>query len=55
MDEKYTLGLDFPNLPYLIDNEKDVRLTQSMAIMRYLAGEIAPELLKRAFKRGAGG
>jgi glutathione S-transferase len=48
MDEKFTLGLDFPNLPYIIDAEKDVKLTQSMAIMRYVAGEIAPELLKRA-------
>ena len=28
------MGLDFPNLPYLIDG--DVKLTQSLAIMRYL-------------------
>ncbi len=33
--EKFTLGLDFPNLPYYID--RDVKLTQSLAIMRYLA------------------
>ncbi|KAH6934279.1 hypothetical protein HPB50_022859 [Hyalomma asiaticum] len=33
--EKYTLGLRFPNLPYYID--EDVRLTQSLAILRYLA------------------
>lgn len=32
--EKYTLGLRFPNLPYYIDD--DVRLTQSLAILRYL-------------------
>ncbi|UYV82330.1 GSTM3 [Cordylochernes scorpioides] len=32
---KYTLGLDFPNLPYYIDGE--VKLTQSTAILRYLA------------------
>lgn len=32
---KFTLGLDFPNLPYLIDG--DVRLTQSTTILRYLA------------------
>ncbi|XP_075553474.1 glutathione S-transferase Mu 2-like [Dermacentor variabilis] len=32
--DKYKLGLDFPNLPYLIDGE--VRLSQSFAIMRYL-------------------
>jgi len=32
--EKPTLGLDFPNLPYLLDG--DVKLTQSKAIFRYL-------------------
>jgi len=31
---KETLGMDFPNLPYLIDG--DVKVTQSNAIMRYL-------------------
>jgi len=35
LDEKFTLGLDFPNLPYLIDG--DVKLTQNLAILRYLA------------------
>jgi glutathione S-transferase len=33
--EKFTLGLDFPNLPYYIDG--DVKLSQNMTIMRYLA------------------
>lgn len=33
--EKFSLGLQFPNLPYYIDG--DVRITQSLAIMRYLA------------------
>jgi len=33
--DKTNLGLDFPNLPYYIDG--DVKLTQSLAIMRYLA------------------
>ncbi|KAF8785295.1 glutathione S-transferase class-mu 26 kDa isozyme 47-like [Argiope bruennichi] len=33
--EKFNLNLDFPNLPYYIDD--DVRLTQSVAILRYLA------------------
>ena len=32
---KFTLGLDFPNLPYLIDG--DVKMSESNAIMRYLA------------------
>ncbi|XP_069612433.1 glutathione S-transferase Mu 4-like [Ranitomeya imitator] len=35
LDEKETLGLDFPNLPYLLDGE--VKLTQSNAILRYIA------------------
>ena len=32
--KKFDLGLEFPNLPYLIDG--DVKLTQSLAIIRYL-------------------
>jgi len=32
---KHTLGLDFPNLPYLIDG--DVKITQSNAILRHVA------------------
>jgi len=32
--EKFKLGLDFPNLPYVLDG--DVKLTQTHAIMRYL-------------------
>uniref|UniRef100_A0A8C8REK2 Glutathione S-transferase n=1 Tax=Pelusios castaneus TaxID=367368 RepID=A0A8C8REK2_9SAUR len=34
-EEKEKLGLDFPNLPYLIDGQ--TKLTQSNAILRYLA------------------
>lgn len=34
-NEKFSLKLDFPNLPYYIDG--DVKLTQSTAILRYLA------------------
>ncbi|XP_065554246.1 glutathione S-transferase 2-like [Lathamus discolor] len=34
-NEKEKLGLDFPNLPYLIDGK--VKLTQSNAILRYIA------------------
>lgn len=33
--DKPRLGLDFPNLPYLVDGE--IKLTQSLAILRYLA------------------
>lgn len=32
---KYKLGLDFPNVPYYIDS--NVKLSQSLTIMRYLA------------------
>ena len=35
---KYSFGLDFPNLPYLIDG--DVKLTQSNAILRYLGRKL---------------
>ncbi|XP_039107065.1 glutathione S-transferase Mu 1 isoform X4 [Hyaena hyaena] len=35
LGEKFKLGLDFPNLPYLIDGAH--RITQSNAILRYIA------------------
>ncbi|CAG2117361.1 unnamed protein product [Medioppia subpectinata] len=35
MKVKFTLGLDFPNLPYYMDGP--IKVTQSNAIMRYLA------------------
>nr|XP_034355336.1 glutathione S-transferase Mu 2-like isoform X4 [Arvicanthis niloticus] len=34
LSEKFKLGLDFPNLPYLIDGS--YKITQSNAILRYL-------------------
>eukprot|EP00745_Piridium_sociabile_P045563 TRINITY_DN987_c0_g1_i2.p1 TRINITY_DN987_c0_g1~~TRINITY_DN987_c0_g1_i2.p1 ORF type:complete len:229 (-),score=64.49 TRINITY_DN987_c0_g1_i2:409-1095(-) len=34
-DEKYKLGLAFPNLPYYIDGK--IKITQSNAILRYIA------------------
>ena len=34
-DNKFSFGLDFPNLPYYIDG--DVKLSQSNAILRYIA------------------
>ena len=40
---KDTLGLDFPNVPYLIDG--DVKLTDPLSIMIYLCNAYAPELL----------
>jgi hypothetical protein len=34
---KHTLGLDFPNLPYLFDG--DVKITESSAMMRYITNQ----------------
>lgn len=38
---KGTLGLDFPSMPYLID--QDTKLTDPFAIMLYLASSYCPE------------
>uniref|UniRef100_A0A3B5L5S5 glutathione transferase n=1 Tax=Xiphophorus couchianus TaxID=32473 RepID=A0A3B5L5S5_9TELE len=35
LGEKDKLGIDFPNLPYLLDGDR--KITQSNAIMRYIA------------------
>lgn len=35
LNDKFNLGLDFPNLPYYIDG--NVKLSQSLVIMRYIA------------------
>ena len=43
--DKNSLGLDFPNLPYLIDNEDNVKLTESDAIKHYICAKWKPELL----------
>ena len=40
---RHKIGLDFPNMPYMIDEE--VKLTDSAAIMIYLCHKYAPELL----------
>jgi len=43
MDVKYTLGLQYPNVPYFKDG--DFSLTESGAIQRYCAKKWCPELL----------
>ncbi|KAM9342508.1 glutathione S-transferase Mu 1-like [Pholidichthys leucotaenia] len=35
LNEKFKLGMDFPNLPYLFDG--DTKVSQSSAILRYIA------------------
>eukprot|EP00826_Nyctotherus_ovalis_P060361 TRINITY_DN8459_c0_g1_i11.p1 TRINITY_DN8459_c0_g1~~TRINITY_DN8459_c0_g1_i11.p1 ORF type:complete len:231 (-),score=87.72 TRINITY_DN8459_c0_g1_i11:144-836(-) len=40
---KFSLGLDFPNLPYLIDSP--IKITESIAILRYLCHKFEPRLL----------
>ena len=42
-DVKETLGLEYPNLPYLIDGE--VKITETVAIMQYIAKKYRPTLL----------
>ena len=43
LDHKFTLGLDFPNLPYLVDG--DLKITETFAIHKYLADKYQPDLL----------
>lgn len=43
LDVKETLGFEYPNLPYLIDG--DVKLTETAAIMQYVAKKYRPTLL----------
>ena len=45
-DVKPNMGLDFPNLPYFFDGE--LNLTETAAIMKYIAHKWAPELLGKS-------
>ena len=51
LDQKGQLGLDFPNLPYFIDEE--VKITEHMAIHQYIADKYMPELLGRTLEEKA--
>ena len=41
--DKFSLGLDFPNLPYYVDG--DVKVTQSNAILRFIARKYDNKML----------
>lgn len=43
LDQRYNMDLDFPNLPYFIDG--DIRLTEHLAIHKYVADKWMPSLL----------
>lgn len=45
LNEKFNLGMEYPNLPYIFD--EDVKLTETLAIMQYIAKKWKPELLGR--------
>ena len=51
MVEKYNLGLDFPNLPYIID--EDFRISETLAIYKYLCHKFKPEYLGTTLKEQA--
>ena len=51
--DKFALGLDAPNLPYLIN--KDVKLTQTAAICNYICHKYLPHLLPQDIATRANG
>merc|ERR1711997_1267613 len=36
-DVKFKLGMSMPNLPYIIDEENDVKISETFAVMKYIA------------------
>ena len=42
-DVKFTLGMEYPNLPYLIDGE--TKISETAGIMQYIAKKWCPDLL----------
>ena len=50
-DDKFNLGIGFPNLPYFIDG--DVKMAETMPVMRYICDNWKPELLGSSKKEKA--
>lgn len=48
-DEKHSLGFDFPNLPYFVDTD-GFCMTETLAIMEYIAEKWMPELLGATYQ-----
>ena len=46
--EKFKLGIEFPNLPYYLDEE--VELTESIAIFNYIATKHDPSMNGSCYK-----
>ena len=42
-EEKFNLGIGFPNLPYFLDG--DIKIAETMPLMRYICNKYKPELL----------
>lgn len=50
---KPNVGVPFPNLPYYIDEDAGVALSETLVIMRYIANKYKPELLGEGIKEQA--
>ena len=50
-NEKFNLGIGFPNLPYIIDG--NVKLAETMPLMRYICLKWKPELIGRSLQERA--
>ena len=47
-EDKYNLGIGFPNLPYFLDG--DIKVAETMPLMRYICNKHKPELLGDSLK-----
>ena len=47
-EDKYNLGIGFPNLPYFLDG--DIKVAETMPLMRYICNKYKPELLGDSLK-----